>query len=57
MTEAAPRLAHMSSTTFDSQLDLATKVAGDNPFFWLNYGTYLCASGRLDGERGGGRQA
>jgi chorismate mutase/prephenate dehydrogenase len=29
--EAAPRLAHMSSTTFDAQLDLATRVAGDNP--------------------------
>jgi len=29
--EAAPRLARMSSTTFDSQLDVATRVAGENP--------------------------
>jgi chorismate mutase/prephenate dehydrogenase len=29
--EAAPRLARMSSTTFDAQLDVATKVAGENP--------------------------
>lgn len=29
--EAAPRLARMSSTTFDSQLDVATRVAAENP--------------------------
>jgi len=29
--EAAPRLARMSSTTFDAQLDVATRVAGENP--------------------------
>ncbi len=29
--EAAPRLARMSSTTFDAQLDVATKVAAENP--------------------------
>jgi chorismate mutase/prephenate dehydrogenase len=29
--EAAPRLARMSSTTFDSQLDVATRVADENP--------------------------
>src|SRR6187399_353285 len=29
--EAAPRLAKLSSTTFDSQLDVATKVAGESP--------------------------
>ncbi len=29
--EAAPRLAHMSSTTFDSQLLVAAAVAKDNP--------------------------
>jgi chorismate mutase/prephenate dehydrogenase len=29
--EAAPRLARMSSTTFDAQLDLATRVAGESP--------------------------
>jgi chorismate mutase/prephenate dehydrogenase len=29
--EAAPKLARMSSTTFDSQLDVATRVAADNP--------------------------
>lgn len=29
--EDAPKLARMSSTTFDSQLDVATRVAEDNP--------------------------
>ena len=29
--EDAPRLARMSSTTFDAQLDVATRVAGENP--------------------------
>jgi chorismate mutase/prephenate dehydrogenase len=29
--EAAPRLARLSSTTFDLQLELATRVAADNP--------------------------
>jgi len=29
--EAAPRLAKLSSTTFDAQLDVARKVAGENP--------------------------
>ena len=29
--EAAPRLAKMSSTTFDSQLDVATRVAQESP--------------------------
>jgi chorismate mutase/prephenate dehydrogenase len=29
--EAAPRLARMSSTTFDAQLDVATRVAQENP--------------------------
>ena len=29
--EAAPRLAKMSSTTFDAQLDVATKVAQESP--------------------------
>jgi chorismate mutase / prephenate dehydrogenase len=29
--EAAPRLARMSSTTFDSQLDVATRVAQESP--------------------------
>jgi chorismate mutase / prephenate dehydrogenase len=29
--EAAPRLARMSSTTFDAQLEVATRVAGENP--------------------------
>jgi chorismate mutase/prephenate dehydrogenase len=29
--EAAPRLARMSSTTFDSQLDVATRVAAESP--------------------------
>jgi chorismate mutase/prephenate dehydrogenase len=29
--EAAPRLARMSSTTFDAQLDIATSVAHESP--------------------------
>ncbi len=29
--EAAPRLARMSSTTFDSQLEVASRVAAENP--------------------------
>ena len=29
--EAAPRLARMSSTTFDAQLDIATRVAAESP--------------------------
>lgn len=29
--EAAPKLANLSSTTFDAQLDVARKVAGENP--------------------------
>ncbi|HTW38022.1 MAG TPA: prephenate dehydrogenase/arogenate dehydrogenase family protein [Steroidobacteraceae bacterium] len=29
--EAAPRLAHMSSTTFDAQLDVAARVAQESP--------------------------
>jgi len=29
--EAAPRLARLSSTTFDSQLDVATRVAQESP--------------------------
>jgi chorismate mutase/prephenate dehydrogenase len=29
--EAAPRLAQLSSTTFDSQLDVATRVASESP--------------------------
>ena len=29
--EAAPRLARMSSTTFDAQLDVASRVAAENP--------------------------
>jgi chorismate mutase/prephenate dehydrogenase len=29
--EAAPRLAQLSSTTYDAQVDVATKVSGENP--------------------------
>ena len=32
--EDAPRLARMSSTTFDAQLEVATRVAGDNPHMY-----------------------
>ena len=43
--EAAPRLAKMSSTTFDSQLDVATRVAQESPALYFeiqalnDYGT------------------
>jgi chorismate mutase/prephenate dehydrogenase len=33
--EAAPRLAHLSSTTFDAQLDVATRVAQENPALYF----------------------
>jgi len=48
--EAAPRLARLSSTTFDAQLELATRVAADNPNLYyeiqsLNeYGTEALAA-------------
>jgi chorismate mutase/prephenate dehydrogenase len=43
--EAAPHLAKMSSTTFDAQLEVAKRVAGDNPHLYFeiqslnDYGT------------------
>jgi chorismate mutase/prephenate dehydrogenase len=43
--EAAPRLATLSSTTFDAQLQVASKVAGENPEMYFeiqhlnDYGT------------------
>lgn len=43
--EAAPRLATLSSTTFDAQLEVASKVAGENPLLYFeiqalnDYGT------------------
>ena len=43
--EAAPRLATLSSTTFDAQLQVASKVAGENPDMYFeiqmlnDYGT------------------
>ena len=43
--EAAPRLAKLSSTTFDAQLEVARRVAGDNPHLYYeiqslnDYGT------------------
>ncbi len=43
--EAAPRLARLSSTTFDAQLDIAGRVAGENPRLYFeiqslnDYGT------------------
>jgi chorismate mutase / prephenate dehydrogenase len=33
--EAAPRLAQLSSTTYDAQVDVATRVAGDNPHLYF----------------------
>jgi chorismate mutase/prephenate dehydrogenase len=32
--ESAPRLARLSSTTFDAQLEIARRVAGDNPHLY-----------------------
>jgi len=34
--EAAPKLARMSSTTFDSQLDVAARVAQESPDLYTN---------------------
>jgi len=48
--ETAPRLARLSSTTFDAQLELATRVAGDNPNLYYeiqslnDYGTEALAA-------------
>jgi chorismate mutase/prephenate dehydrogenase len=33
--EAAPRLARLSSTTFDAQLDVASRVAGESPALYF----------------------
>lgn len=33
--EAAPRLAQLSSTTFDAQLDVASRVAGESPALYF----------------------
>ena len=56
--EAAPRLAKLSSTTFDAQLELARRVADDNPSLYYeiqslnDYGTealsaLMCAVERI----------
>jgi chorismate mutase/prephenate dehydrogenase len=37
--EAAPRLATMSSTTFDAQLEIASRVAGENPHLYFEIQT------------------
>jgi chorismate mutase/prephenate dehydrogenase len=48
--EAAPRLATLSSTTFDAQLGVAAKVAGENPDLYFeiqtlnDYGTESLAA-------------
>src|SRR5438128_7020128 len=44
--ESAPRLANLSSTTFDAQLDVATRVAGDNPHLYFEIQS-LNPQGRL----------
>jgi chorismate mutase/prephenate dehydrogenase len=55
--EAAPRLARLSSTTFDAQLDVATRVAGENPDLYFEiqslnaYGTVPLAALRDAVER------
>jgi chorismate mutase/prephenate dehydrogenase len=55
--EAAPRLARMSSTTFDAQLEVASRVAAENPELYyeiqrLNaYGTEPLEALRLAVER------
>jgi chorismate mutase / prephenate dehydrogenase len=33
--EAAPRLAQLSSTTYDAQVNVATRVADDNPYLYF----------------------
>jgi chorismate mutase/prephenate dehydrogenase len=33
--ETAGRLAHLSSTTFDNQLEVAAQVAGENPLLYF----------------------
>jgi len=33
--EAAPRLAQLSSTTYDAQVEVATRVADDNPYLYF----------------------
>jgi chorismate mutase/prephenate dehydrogenase len=33
--EAAPRLAQLSSTTYDAQVAVATRVADDNPYLYF----------------------
>ncbi len=33
--EAAPRLAQLSSTTYDAQVDVASRVAEDNPYLYF----------------------
>jgi chorismate mutase/prephenate dehydrogenase len=48
--EAAPRLAHLSSTTFDAQLQVASKVAAESPDLYFeiqflnDYGTESLAA-------------
>lgn len=48
--EAAPKLAKLSSTTFDAQLDIASNVAGENPHLYFeiqslnDYGTESLAA-------------
>ncbi|MGH9176127.1 MAG: prephenate dehydrogenase/arogenate dehydrogenase family protein [Vicinamibacterales bacterium] len=37
--EAAPRLATLSSTTFDAQLEVASQVAGENPHLYFEIQT------------------
>jgi chorismate mutase / prephenate dehydrogenase len=55
--EAAPRLATLSSTTFDAQLQVAAKVAGENPDLYFeiqqlnDYGTESLSALLLAVER------
>jgi chorismate mutase/prephenate dehydrogenase len=55
--EAAPRLARMSSTTFDAQLDIATRVAAESPELYFeiqslnDYGEESLAALRTAVER------
>jgi chorismate mutase/prephenate dehydrogenase len=55
--EAAPRLAQMSSTTFDSQLDIASRVAEESPALYFEiqalneYGTESLSALLLAVER------
>jgi prephenate dehydrogenase len=52
--EAAPRLAKLSSTTFDSQLDVATRVAQESPELYFEIQSLNDTTGRIARSAGAG---